>query len=615
MSDVIHLLPDSVANQIAAGEVIQRPASAVKELIENAVDAGATLIKLIIKDAGKQLIQVVDNGSGMSNTDARMSFERHATSKLSNADDLFNITTKGFRGEALASIAAIAHVEMKTRMLANEVGTEIHVHGSSVVSQEACSCAVGTSIAIKNLFYNTPARRNFLKSNPVETSHIVEELQRVAFAHPEVAFIFHNNDEEIFNLETGNLRRRIVALLGNQYNEKLVPVEQTSSIVNINGYVVKPEFSRKTRGEQYFFLNHRFIKNSYLHHAVLGAFADLLPSGSHPSYFLNLQVNPAAIDVNIHPTKTEVKFEDEKSIYAIIRSVVKQSLGKYNIAPSLSFETESSIDFNMKPKDGFIQAPTVKIDTSYNPFKSNQDVPNFSKYSKFEAEVGQRQQNNIEHAHTNYDGLNKGFAISNDNKQVDNESEAKDVETRQNAFQIGTQFIITKIKSGLVIIDQQAAAERILYEKNIKAIATQKNISQQLLFPQTLELSNSESSLLKELLPDLNLVGFEMEEFGQNTFIVRGIPSNLQESEIQQTIQYLIENVKQGDSEISLKKNDKMARLVAQNLSLKSKRALAQVEINALIEDLFACENPFYTANGKSVIVNISIDELMLKFK
>jgi len=614
MPDIIHLLPDSIANQIAAGEVIQRPASAVKELLENAVDAKATLIKLIIKDAGKQLIQVIDNGSGMSDTDARMSFERHATSKLKNADDLFNITTKGFRGEALASVAAIAQVEMKSRLQTAEVGTVVEIQGSTVVSQEVCSCAVGTSIAVKNLFYNTPARRNFLKSNPVETSHIIEEFQRVALAHPNVAFILHNNDAEIFNLETGNLRKRILALFGNSYNEKLVTVEQNSTIVNVSGYVVKPEFSKKSRGEQYFFLNNRFIKNSYLHHAVQGAFSDLLAADAHAAYFINLEVNPASIDVNIHPTKTEVKFEDEKSIYAILRSTIKQSLGKYNVAPSLSFESESSLQFTTQPSNRFIQAPTVKIDTSYNPFKDNTKSVDFHKHSNFENEVGQRNENNLKNAVSLYAGIDEIADKINNTlpSAIANNTGTND--DKQKAFQIGTQFIVTKIKSGLVIIDQQAAAERILFEKNTNANNTQKNLAQQLLFPQTVEFSSSESTLLKELLPDLLLTGFEIEEFGNTTFVVRAIPASLQESEIQQTLQYLVENFKQGNSEVTLKKNEKVARLVAQNLSIKSKRALSQQEIDALIEDLFACENAFYTPSGKPIIVNISIDELRGKF-
>ncbi len=613
MSDIIHLLPDSVANQIAAGEVIQRPASAVKELLENAIDAKAKIIKLIIKEAGKQLIQVIDDGDGMSETDARMSFERHATSKLKNADDLFNITTKGFRGEALASIAAISQVELKTRKEAVNIGTEIVIHGSNLISQEVCSCSKGTSISVKNLFYNTPARRNFLKSNQVETSHIIEELHRVALAHPDISFILINNDAEVFNLEAGNLRKRIVALFGNSYNEKLVPVEQKSTIVNVIGYVIKPEFSRKTRGEQYFFLNNRFIKNSYLHHAVQGAFAGLLPNDSHPSYFLNLEIDPKAIDVNIHPTKTEVKFEDEKSIYAILRSTIKQSLGKYNIAPSLSFETESSIDFNIKPKEGFIQPPTVKIDSNYNPFNSKTEIPNLHKHSKFEQEIGQRQENNLTYASKIYEGIKE---VESSNLKLDlSNNPVQNNDSGIASFQIGTQFIITKVKNGLVVIDQQAAAERILFEKNIKAIATQKNISQQLLFPQTIELPSIESSLLKELISDLFIVGLEIEEFGKNTFIIRGIPANMQESEILQTIQYLIENIKEGESDINLKKNEKIARLVAQNLSIKSKRKLNALEINSIIDDLFSCDNPFYTASGKPTIVSIGVDELINKFK
>lgn len=613
MSDIIRLLPDNIANQIAAGEVIQRPASAVKELLENAVDAGASTIKLFIKDAGKQLIMVSDNGSGMSDTDARMSFERHATSKLKSADDLFNITTKGFRGEALASIAAIAQVELKTKQAEAAVGTRLQISGSTFEIQEPTACTDGTSIAVKNLFYNTPARRNFLKTNAVETSHILEEFQRVVLAHPEISFSYYVDDHEIMKLDAGNLRKRLVAILGNSYNEKLVPLELESSIVSISGFVVKPEFSRKTRGEQYFFLNHRFIKNSYLHHAVQGAYADLLPDGSHPSYFINLQVNPQSIDVNIHPTKTEVKFEDEKSIYAILRSCVKQSLGKYNVAPSLSFENESSLEFTNPPKPEFIKAPTIKIDTSYNPFGNNQ-VSQMHRHSTFEQEGDERMQNNIKHASSMYD-MRVESSASQQSNFIDEEEKDKSVETNSSAFQIGTQYIVTKIKSGMVIIDQQLAAERILFEKHVKNIRSQNNVTQQLLFPQTIDLSPSEFSLLNEYLPDLKLLGFEMEEFGQNTFVIRGIPSNVNEGEVLQTLHYLLENIRNGESDISLVKNERMARLMSQNLSLKSKRILTQIEIQSFINDLFTCENPFYTPNGKSTLVNMSIEEISAKFK
>jgi DNA mismatch repair protein MutL len=613
MADIIRLLPDNIANQIAAGEVIQRPASAVKELLENAVDAGATLIKLFIKDAGKQLIMISDNGSGMSDTDARMSFERHATSKLKTADDLFNITTKGFRGEALASIAAIAQVELKSKQAEAKVGTRLQISGSEFEFQEPVACSDGTSIAVKNLFYNTPARRNFLKSNSVETSHILEEFQRVALAHPEISFSYFIDDNEIMKLEGGNLRKRLVAILGNSYNEKLVPLELESTIVTISGFVVKPEFSRKTRGEQYFFLNNRFIKNSYLHHAVQGAYADLLPDGSHPSYFINLTVNPQSIDVNIHPTKTEVKFEDEKSIYAILRSCVKQSLGKYNVAPSLSFENESSLEFTNPPKAEFIKAPTIKIDTTYNPFSSS-NASKMHRHSNFEQEGSEREQNNIRHAASIYEGLPERES-EKQQLPVEQVEQEKFENPTTPAFQIGTQFIITKIKSGMVIIDQQLAAERILFEKHLKNIRSQNNVSQQLLFPQTIDLSPSEFVMLTEFMSDLKLLGFEMEEFGQNTFVIRGIPSNVNESEVLQTLHYLLENIRNGESDISLVKNERMARLMAQNLSLKSKRALSQIEIQSFINDLFSCENPFYTPTGKSTLVNLSLDEIATKFK
>ena len=398
MSDIIKLLPDAVANQIAAGEVIQRPASAVKELLENAIDAGADNISLVIKDAGKALIQVIDNGFGMSETDARLSFERHATSKIKSADDLFNLSTKGFRGEALASIAAIAQVVLKTKVEGNDLGTEILIEGSEVKEQEVCSCAKGTSFSIKNLFYNVPARRNFLKSNPVEVKHIIEEFQRVAMVHADIAFSMYNNDNEVFNLKKGSFRQRIVGVFGEKYNQKLVPVEENTDIVSIIGFVSKPEFAKKTRGEQYFFVNDRFIKNSYLNHAVNNAFDQLLSKDQHPSYFLKLTIDPSKIDINIHPTKTEIKFEDERAIYAIIRTSVKQALGKNNITPTLDFEQESSFNVPLLRSSEPIKAPTIKVNTSYNPFAEKSTPPPRPKaqstknweslYSSFEQETG-----------------------------------------------------------------------------------------------------------------------------------------------------------------------------------------------------------------------------------
>ncbi|MGZ4074426.1 MAG: DNA mismatch repair endonuclease MutL, partial [Bacteroidia bacterium] len=379
MSDIIQLLPDSVANQIAAGEVVQRPASAVKELMENALDAGSSKIRLIVKDAGKTLIQVIDSGCGMSETDARMSFERHATSKIKKADDLFAIRTMGFRGEALASIAAIAQVEMKTRRIGDETGVQIDIEGSEIKNQETVSCPEGTSISVKNLFYNIPARRNFLKTDSVELRHIIDEFQRVAIPNPNVAFSFHHNNTEVFHLEPGTLKQRIMSIFGSSYNTRLVPVEEDTAIVNIKGFVIKPDFAKKTRGEQFFFLNKRFIKSAYLHHAVQSAFEQLLPSDSFASYFLMLDVDPKTIDINIHPTKTEVKFEDEKAIYAFLRSTIKKSLGQFNISPSLDFDQEAHI-YNMplKPADGIYKQPTIKVDPNFNPFKTDSSSGNSS---------------------------------------------------------------------------------------------------------------------------------------------------------------------------------------------------------------------------------------------
>ncbi len=464
MSDIIHLLPDSVANQIAAGEVVQRPASAVKELMENALDAGSASIKLIVKDAGKTLIQVIDSGCGMSETDARMSFERHATSKIRKADDLFAIRTMGFRGEALASIAAIAQVELKTKRIGDEVGVMIEIDGSEVKNQEACSCSEGTSISVKNLFYNVPARRNFLKTDSVELRHIIDEFQRVAIPNPQVAFTLHHNNTEIFNLPIGNLKQRLMAVFGSSYNSRLIPVEENTGIVKIKGFVIKPDFAKKTRGEQFFFLNKRFIKNAYLHHAVQSAFEQLLPHDSFASYFLMLDVDPKTIDINIHPTKTEVKFEDEKAIYAFLRSTVKKSLGQFNIAPSLDFNQEAHL-YNMplKPADGIYRQPTIKVDENYNPFKTE----------------GATSQKSSERELSNKANWEKMYSRHADN-QLEFEIK-KDEETQQTihtdwdnelhesnkkaTYQLHNKYILSHIKTGFMVIDQQGAHERILRRK------------------------------------------------------------------------------------------------------------------------------------------------------
>lgn len=607
MSDIIHLLPDSVANQIAAGEVIQRPASAVKELLENAVDAGATSIKLIVKEAGKMLIQVTDNGKGMSETDARLCFERHATSKITKADDLFNIKTKGFRGEALASIAAIAQVELKTRLTGQQLGTLIEIEGSEVKKQEPCSCSEGTSFSIKNLFFNVPARRNFLKSDPVEFRHILDEFHRVALPHPEVAFSFHHNGQEILHLPISTFRQRVANIFGSNYNERLVPVDEDTSIVKVSGFIGKPEFARKTRGEQFFFLNHRFIKSAYLHHAVQMAYQELLPNDSFPSYFLMLEVEPNTIDINIHPTKTEVKFEDEKFIYSILRSAVKRSLGKYNISPTIDFEKETAFDINPLPKNGIVKQPTITVNPNYNPFeiKEQTKIPSSKEIHlpRFDEKKYSR------HADDQLE-----MNVNNDSEQINFNQELGSTEKKIN-YQIHNRYILTHIKTGFLIIDQQSAHERILYETYLKQMNGHKGFSQQLLFPMHVELSPLDFELVKELAADISSLGFDLSEFGKNTFIVHGIPAQLTEMNAKDVLENIIDHYKHNENELKLEKRENLARSMARNMSVKAGQQLGPEEMNSLIDELFACEMPYSSPSGKPTVTTFTLEELEKKFK
>jgi len=616
MSDIIKLLPDAVANQIAAGEVIQRPASAVKELLENAIDAGADNISLVIKDAGKALIQVIDNGFGMSETDARLSFERHATSKIKSADDLFNLSTKGFRGEALASIAAIAQVVLKTKVEGNDLGTEILIEGSEVKEQEGCNCAKGTSFSIKNLFYNVPARRNFLKSNPVEIKHIIEEFQRVAMVHADISFSMYNNGNEVFNLKKGSFRQRIVGIFGEKYNQKLVPVEENTNIISIKGFVSKPEFAKKTRGEQYFFVNDRFIKNSYLNHAVNNAFDQLLSKDQHPSYFLKLMIDPSKIDINIHPTKTEIKFEDERAIYAIIRTAVKQGLGKNNITPTLDFEQESSFNVPLMRSSEPIKVPTIKVNTAYNPFSPKGSPPPRSKpqstknweslYSSFEQETEPLIPNADE-------GLLEAGPV--EQQQVISSSwEDEDYEEQQTLIQLHNKFILGQLKSGSLIIDQERAHTRILFEQYIKNFALGKGATQQLLFPETLDFTSADAELLNELQLEIKTLGFDFDKMGKNSFVVSGIPTEFKAQDIKKTIEGLLEQFKLNESELKLKKHENLAISMARSASIRSGKKLSYEEMKALVDQLFACEMPYSLPNGKPTIITLNLDDLNQQF-
>lgn len=620
MSDIIQLLPDSVANQIAAGEVVQRPASAVKELLENAIDAGANKIQLIIKDAGKALIQVIDNGCGMSVTDARMCFERHATSKVRKAEDLFAIRTMGFRGEAMASIAAIAQVEMKTRRHEDEVGTLVEIEGADFIKQEPVATSEGTSISIKNLFYNTPARRNFLKSNPAEMRHIIDEFQRVAMANPGIAFSLHHDGAEIYRLPSSVLKQRIVHLFGNNYNERLIPVEEETSIINLKGFIGKPEFAKKTRGEQFFFVNNRFIKDAYLNHAVNRAYEELLAEDNFPLYVLFIEIDPAKIDVNVHPTKTEIKYLDEKSIYAILHSAVKRSLGRFNISPTIDFDQEtgfSSMITHKAPEE--IVPPSISFNPDFNPFADERPASTrdaaYASFSKSYSGGGGMSQST-----KNWGSLYE-IAKENPAEQSSLDLPGTNVDdqfvpVQKQLMQLHNRYIISQIKSGLMLIDQQAAHERILYERFILHLEDRKGASQQSLFPQTVTLSPNDYELAKSLLDDIKSLGFEVREFGKNTLVIEGIPVDLGSNNINETqlFEHLIEGFKNSQQELKLDKRDSLARSMARNSAIKNGTVLGQVEMNTLIEQLFACKTPNFSISGKPVIQTIGLNELDKKF-
>jgi DNA mismatch repair protein MutL len=613
MSDIIQLLPDHVANQIAAGEVVQRPASAVKELLENAVDAGSTKIDLIIKDAGKTLIQVVDNGCGMTETDARMSFERHATSKIKNADDLFAIKTKGFRGEALASMAAIAHVELKTKIVDIDLGSQIIIEGSEIISQEPVSCNNGTSLSIKNLFYNVPARRNFLKSNGVETRHIIDEFERVALTHPDVHFTMNHNGNEVFNLASSGLRQRVVNVLGKKYNDRLVPIEEYTNILNVTGYIVKPEFSKRTRGEQFFFVNNRFIKSTYLNHSVTSAFRELIAKDQFPSYFIYLEVEPNTIDINIHPTKTEIKFEDEKSIYAIIHSAVKNSLGKYNIAPSLDFTQETS--FNVPPlKEGqTIVQPTIKVNPGFNPFETNKEssINSFKKKNLSQQQLSA----NLDFLDQNKSQNVKSADNISDNTGLEqNWSGIVDAETEIKTYQLHQKFILTQTSSGLLIINQQRAHQQILFEQFIFELNRNTAETQKLMFPKKIELNNSDFELIREVLNEIKNIGFDIEVFGKNTLAINGLPVGVEEANCEKIIDEFIEQIKNNANEISANNKNILAMSLARSSSIKNGRKLSSEEMNTLVDQLFACETPYHSPNGKPIIIKINEEELDQRF-
>lgn len=595
--DIIKLLPDSVANQIAAGEVIQRPSSVVKELMENALDAGATQIDLYVKDAGRTFITVIDNGCGMSETDARLCFERHATSKINKAEDLFSIRTMGFRGEALASIAAVAQVELTTRRKEDELGTKIVIEGSVVKEQLPKPMSVGTNFTIKNLFFNIPARRNFLKSNEVEMRHITDEFFRVAMMNPEVGFSLTNNDKEIYHLTSGNLKQRIVGLCGKDYDKKILPVQQETETASINGFIVKPEFLRKTRGEQYFFVNKRFIKHAYLHHAIENAYQELIPKDCYPGYFINIDIDPSEIDINIHPTKTEVNFQDVKLVYAILHSAVRKSIGQNNLSPTLDFDVnpDLGIDFGEASRmDRPIIEPKIDFDPFYNPFKT-------------QSQARQHASGNWRIMYEDDDNT-----VGGNINQISNFDEVPNtvIDNKNLYIQLQQAYIITTVKSGLLVVDQHLAHMRVLYEKYMKEMDNNQEASQQELFPQHISLNANDASLLREIKSELENIGFRIQQMNHTTFIINGTPSDSKSADAVSLLEKILDMYKTNLTDYKLDRRINLARSLASQLAIKSGQSLNAVEMQDIIDRLFACSVPEVSPDGKKIYTILNVNEL-----
>ncbi|MVM39814.1 DNA mismatch repair endonuclease MutL [Spirosoma sp. HMF3257] len=674
MLNVIQLLPDSIANQIAAGEVVQRPASVVKELLENSVDAKAKSVQVIIREAGRNLIQIVDDGAGMTETDARMSFERHATSKIRSSDDLFRIRTMGFRGEALASIAAVAQVEMRTRRASDELGTLVRIEGSDIKAQEAISCLPGTNLLIKNLFFNVPARRNFLKSNSVEMRHIIDEFQRVALANPEVAFSLFHNDQEIYNLPAGKLSRRIVDMFGKSYREQLNFCEEQTPYVTVHGYIGKPESAKKARNEQFFFVNNRFIKHNYLHHAVIGAYEGTLPEGSHPFYVLFIDIDPSHIDINIHPTKTEIKFDDERSVYAIMMAAVRKAVGVYNLSPSLDFDSDVNFLAGVRPdtsKSASGGTAVLKPSSRVNGTDTNSARPITPQWASGASQpINERttlrsdaldkaagssfdipKKPSVNNWQTLYEGVAKTDSpesspnsgetngdwlgavkqaiISTDQPASENvpitlgsranqlpvglESTDQGISILvedENIVQIQNRYLLAPIKSGMMLIDQRRAYERILYDQFHSALTKQNGASQQLLFPKTITLAPVDFQLALELRDDLSHLGFEFDELGANTFVIRGVPTLTMGENEEELFANLLAQLRADTGRLKLDKIESMARSLARRSSMNHIARLSATECRALVNQLFASANPSYTPTGESITVVLTLDKI-----
>ncbi|RDB06189.1 DNA mismatch repair endonuclease MutL [Runella aurantiaca] len=621
MQDVIRLLPDAIANQIAAGEVVQRPASVVKELLENSIDAQAKNIQVIIRDAGRTLIQIIDDGGGMSETDARMSFERHATSKIRHADDLFKIRTMGFRGEALASIAAVAQIEMRTRRPSDEIGILLRMEGSELKSQESVACLPGTNILVKNLFFNVPARRNFLKTNSVEMRHILDEFQRVALAHPEISFSLYHNDTEVYNLYAGKLSRRIVDMFGKNYREQLIQCQEETPYVTVRGFVGKPDFARKTRGEQFFFVNERYVKHSYLHHAVLAAYESTISEGSHPFYVLMLDIDPSHIDINIHPTKTEIKFDDERSVYALLMAAIRKAISINHLSHSIDFE--SNVNF-LSPMSG------PRTNTAPKP-------PSFMRDSTLAPPLptSRREETNLSHWEKLFDGFQKPdptpvqTTLELGEKEDFSEplpttlgsranalsAEDEDIKNRRLAVQIQNRYVVSAVKSGMMLIDQRAAYERVLYDRYLKQLENQNAASQQLLFPATVRLSPANIPMILEMREEITALGFDFDALGPDTLVVRSLPGDLPSDNIQQLFEELCEQLHQSHDELRLNRSETTARTLARRFASRYLVRLSSDEIEKLINQLFISSNPNYTPSGEPIFVILSLDKIANLFK
>ncbi|MFN8256918.1 MAG: DNA mismatch repair endonuclease MutL [Bacteroidales bacterium] len=612
MSDIIQLLPDSVANQIAAGEVIQRPSSVVKELVENSVDAGAKKIRVIIKDAGRSLIQVIDDGKGMSATDARLSFERHATSKIKKAEDLFAIKTMGFRGEALASVAAVAQVEMKTRQDRDELGTYIVINASEVEKQEFSNCEIGCNISVKNLFFNIPARRRFLKSDNVEFSHIITQFQRIVLCFPEVHFSLSHNGSEVYNLPPSNIHKRILYLFGNSFDQNMVPVNTETTLVKISGFVGKPQFARKRLHQQFLFVNQRFMKHPYFHKALLMAYENILPADAQPAYFIYFDIEPDKIDINVHPTKTEIKFEDSPAIFQMIRVSVKEALGKHNITPSIDFDMEGSFQIPVLNKKTEFHSPQIGINPNYNPFENEngENGQNFNVFGNY------RDKDNLK----NWEKLFNPEKEDTENEGFENTSQMEFLQTTtthavsSNVFMLKNKFVVTPVKSGLMMINKRRAHERILYEQFMESLSRSESVSQISLFPTTFNLQPADAEILVEIQDDLFKIGFDIREFGNNTFVINATPAVFENYSPTLLIEHFLEIFKGTEGDIKKEAKEKIAKSLAQAAAIDFESNMSVIEMKSLIDNLFACQVPNYTPSGKTIIHILSMEEIERKF-